>query len=149
MKKIVLFFLLTVFSTMVSAQGQNMREMFTVMPDSLCPYLTHNHRLDMMDFMDAKMKAAVTNLFEGESEMTALTDDSLSLKMNPCLSIDMWLTKADTSLVVHVRKTYLIDNVPRVVVEESYDSHWHLLKTSTVSSSLLWRDEEIKERPHL
>lgn len=103
----------------------------------------------MMDFMDAKMKAAVTNLLEGESEMTALTDDSLSLKMNPCLSIDMWLTKEDTSLVVNVRKTYLIDNVPRVVVEESYDSQWHLLKTSTVSSSLLWRDEEIKERPHL
>ena len=43
------------------------------MPDSVVPHMTKNNRLDMMDFMDAKMKAEVTNKLGGKSEMTDMS----------------------------------------------------------------------------
>lgn len=65
--------------------------LFKEMPDSLMPLLTKNNRLDMIDFMDAKMKAIVTNLLDGESQMTVLADDSLSIQMSPSLRVDLYL----------------------------------------------------------
>ena len=78
MKRSLIIFLISQFSFLISP-AQNVREVFKSMPDSLAPYLTTNNRLDMIDFMDAKMKSVVTNLLEGETEMLALTDDSLSV----------------------------------------------------------------------
>ena len=46
---------------------------FAQMPDSVVPHMTKNNRLDMMDFMDAKMKAEVTNKLGGKSEMTDMS----------------------------------------------------------------------------
>ncbi|MBR6998224.1 MAG: DUF3256 family protein, partial [Prevotella sp.] len=42
-----------------------MADLFKAMPDSLMPYLTKNNRLDMIDFMEANMKAEITNQLEG------------------------------------------------------------------------------------
>jgi len=61
------------------------------MPDSLCPILSKNNRLDMIDFIDSKMKAEVSNKFEGKSEMTALTDSFADIKMSERSSVQMRL----------------------------------------------------------
>ncbi len=70
---------------------QKMRDVFLQMPDSLLPYLTENNRLDFLDFMDSKMKAAVQNSLGGKSEMLSLSDDSLSLQVSPSLHVVMRL----------------------------------------------------------
>jgi hypothetical protein len=66
------------------------------MPDSLLPYLSRNNRLDFIDFIDSKMKAEVVNELGGTSEMTALTDDSLSIRLNAVSKVDMLLLSTTT-----------------------------------------------------
>ena len=98
MKKVLLVLLTLCFSMGSRAQEKTMAELFKVMPDSLLPYLTTNNRLDMLDFMEANMKAEVTNLLDGKSEMTALAPDSLSIRMNSVLRIDMKVARVATAI---------------------------------------------------
>jgi hypothetical protein len=69
----------------------SMADLFRQMPDSLMPILTHNNRLDMIDFLEARMKARVDNLLGGESEMTILTSDSLSIRVSEAQRVDIFL----------------------------------------------------------
>lgn len=92
MKKILL---LTMLWTALSVSAQyKIGDLLKVMPDSLIPVLSKNNRLDMIDFLEAKMKAEVNNLLDGRSEMTALSDDSLSIKVSDALQVDFYLQDA-------------------------------------------------------
>ena len=136
-----LFFILYLFS--VSASAQTVREAFKAMPDSLMPYLTANNRLDLMDFMDAKMKAAVTNRLEGQTEMTFLSDDSLSIRMSNALTIEMKTLKADTVTVVSLKRVYLTREGERQAVLTRYDARtWQELSPATVIESTLPKFDE-------
>jgi len=147
MKRSLIIFLISQFSFLISP-AQNVREVFKSMPDSLAPYLTTNNRLDMIDFMDAKMKSVVTNLLEGETEMLALTDDSLSVQLNKSVLMDLWLEPVDTGRVVCMRKTYQVADRLQQVVQERFSLQWQPISKKTIVSTLLRRDEEIKEKPH-
>ena len=136
-----LFFILYLFS--VSASAQTVREAFKAMPDSLMPYLTANNRLDLMDFMDAKMKAAVTNRLEGQTEMTFLSDDSLSIRMSNALTIEMKTQQADTVTVVSLKRVYLTREGERQAVLTRYDARtWQELSPATVIESTLPKFDE-------
>lgn len=147
MKRSLIIFLISQFSFLISP-AQNVREVFKSMPDSLAPYMTTNNRLDMIDFMDAKMKSVVTNLLEGETEMLALTDDSLSVRLNKSVLMDLWLEPVDTGRVVCMRKTYQVADRLQQVVQERFSLQWQPISKKTIVSTLLRRDEEIKEKPH-
>ncbi len=147
MKRSLIIFLISQFSFLISP-AQNVREVFKSMPDSLAPYLTTNNRLDMIDFMDAKMKSVVTNLLEGETEMLALTDDSLSVRLNKSVLMDLWLEPVDTGRVVCMRKTYQVADRLQQVVDERFSLQWQPISKKTTVSTLLRRDEEIKKKPH-
>ena len=69
--------------------GIKMRDAFISMPDSLLPTLSHNSRLDLIDFFESGMSAEVENLLEGKACLTALAADSLSLRMSGALTVDM------------------------------------------------------------
>ena len=125
-----------------------MADVFKQMPDSLMPYLTANNRLDMIDFMGAKMKAEVTNALEGTSEMTFLSDDSLSIRMNACLRIDMRLTVRD-SLVVELAKTYKLNGRREEKLVQYFSASWWPLSAPIlISSSLTKGDDEVFDNPH-
>ena len=151
MKRGLIIFLILQFSFLTSP-AQNMREVFKSMPDSLTPYLSMNNRLDMMDFMDAGMKAVVTNQLGGDTEMTFLSDDSLSVKMNETLLLDLKLQKQDTATVVILKRTYLIQQGIQKsqyeVVSQTFTSYWHPLSKPVVESTLSRRDDELKTLPH-
>ena len=133
-----LFFILYSLFFCVSASAQTVREAFKAMPDSLVPYLTANTRLDLMDFMDAKMKAAVTNLLDGQTEMTFLSDDSLSIRMSEALTIEMKTQQADTVTVVSLKRVYLTREGQRQAVLTRYDARtWQELSPATVIESTL------------
>lgn len=145
MKKIIYVLMLLCIPAGMQAQNkqQSMRDIFKAMPDSLCPYLTTNNRLDMIDFMDAKMKAAVDNQLRGESQMIYLSDDSLCLNMSSVLTCEMWRETADTAMVICVKYTYKISERQQDVVLHRFTSDWRLLSSSLLSSSLLRRDEQV------
>lgn len=110
------------------------------MPDSLMPLLTKNNRLDMLDFLDAKMKAEVNNRLGGTSEMTYVSSDSLSIRMNDVERADLFLIdvseKYDSCHRVIVFRRNLI--IPSSKLEESslvfYSCKWNRLHDSSLLS---------------
>lgn len=145
----------------IGAQTTTIADLFKVMPDSLMPLLTQNNRLDMIDFMDAKMKARVTNKLEGESEMTALTADSLSIRMSSAMQIDLKLVPTEEEYdschqVIRMETVYRLSTIDatesRVVF---FTTHWRPLPDNKKGSSqtilekspILKNDEKVFSHP--
>lgn len=144
--KQILIFLLACAWMPAMAQRPNVRDVFKAMPDSLLPYLTTNNRLDLIDFVDANMKSEITNLMEGKTQMTALTDDSLSLQLNELVVLDLCLEPVDTGTVVCLRKTYTISDQQKQTTEERFTLDWQSISKRTVQNTLLRRDEKLVEK---
>ena len=146
MKKLILPLFL--FAAMSATAQTTIAEVFKQMPDSLLPYLSKNNRLDMIDFMEAGMKAEVTNLLDGTSTMNTLSSDSLSIKMNDCMTVTLRLVERD-STVVEMRQTYKISEDQEQTVVRYYSTSWYpLTKKSVLHSSLLRRDDDVFSRRH-
>lgn len=136
-------------------------ELFKTMPDSLMPYLTKNNRLDMIDFMEANMKAEVTNQLGCKSEMKSLSDDSLRIQMSESMLTDLYLLPTyepyDSCMqVICMQKTYLIREQPVQSVAMFFTLKWRPLGdlpkySSKINfSSVLQRDEEVsKKKPFI
>ena len=151
MKKLLIITLLAGISLAGNAQNPSMASLFREIPDSLMPYLSKNNRLDMLDFRDAQMKAEVTNLFDGKSEMTALTDDSLSIRMSEVLQVSMKLEEVQEPVdsafyVIRLWRDYQINENQTVRIADVYSSVWRKLSSHEEQSTLLRRDEGIFER---
>ena len=147
MKKVIIIFLVF-HCALLTAQAQTVREVFKSMPDSLAPYLSMNNRLDMIDFMDAGMKAVVANQLGGDTQMTFLSDDSLSVKMNEAFLLDLKVQEIDTATVVLLKRTYLTQKGQYEVVSQSFTSYWRPLSKPIVKSTLSKRDDELMALPH-
>ena len=148
----------------VSAQDLKMRDVFKQIPDSLVPYLSQNNRLDFIDFLDSNMKAEVRNKLGGMSEMTALTDDSLSIRMSNALQVDMLLLKLDQPVdsiqqVVVFSQAFLTDSVYSDSKVLFYTPDWKLLtkeiplndiqrqriKALELKNILKWNDDKLNK----
>lgn len=158
MKK--LFTLAFLALSISSGYAQNtLRQAFIEMPDSLFPYLTKNNRLDMLDFMDANMKAEVTNKLDNKSEMTALAADSIVLRLSPASAATFYLVPVEQEVdsahfVIAVMRTYSLSEKYFERKTDFYSLRWYpLTKKPALSenwllrladtSTLLKRDEEI------
>ena len=124
-------------TSVCSAQEPTLRDVFRQLPDSLMPSLSLNNRLDFIDFMDSNMKAAVRNQLGGMSEMTALTDDSLSVRMSDALRVDMLLLTLDEPVdtirqVVVFAETFLTDSVYGETTVKFYTPDWQLITRDNI-----------------
>ena len=165
MKKFMMALLLATTLNQASAQSVTLRDVFRQMPDSLMPYLTQNNRLDFIDFIDSDMKAEVTNMMGGVSEMTALTDDSLSIRMSDALRVDMLLLDLDVPVdtirqVVVFVETFLTDSIYGESVSKIYSVDWQpvtkalsfnelqrkRLEQLRLQNILNWDDDKLKNR---
>ena len=123
---------LALIVSQASAQTLTIRDVFKQMPDSLMPYLTKNDRLDFIDFIDSDMKAEVTNRMSGNSEMTSVSDDSLSIRMSDALRVDMLLMTLDEPLdsitqVVVFAETFIVDSIYGDTSYHTYSTDWQPL----------------------
>lgn len=149
MKKLFLLFLLCSSTVCVAQKSAvNVRDVFKTMPDSLTPYLSMNNRLDMLDFMDAKMKAVVTNSLGGSTEMVFLSDDSLAIKMNEASLLSMKVSQVDTATIVSLHRTYYTKRNQYETVSQTFNSYWFPLSKPVVASTLLRRDDDVRNLPH-
>ena len=80
MKKMIGWILGILLGCAGNIQAQQAKFCFVNMPDSLCPLFTAVNRADFIDFLESNMKAEVTNLLGGKSEMTELSSDYLSIR---------------------------------------------------------------------
>ena len=120
-----------------SAQEPTLRDVFRQIPDSLMPTLSLNNRLDFIDFLDSNMKATVRNQLGGLSEMTVLTDDSLSVRMSDALRIDMLLLTLDEPVdtirqVVVFAESFLTDSIYGETKVKFYTPDWQLITRDNI-----------------
>jgi len=133
------------------AQEQKLKDIFKLIPDSLMPYLTANNRLDFIDFMDSNMKAVVSNSLGGKSEMTALTDDSLSIRLSDALVVDIQLVKLSEKIdslqeIVVYSETFLMDSVYYDRSIRYFTPAWQDISNHITSQDI---KEKISDKPHL
>lgn len=145
MKKFFLA-LTALFVTLNSSGATDMRTLFKEMPDSILPLLTQSNRLDMLDFVESRMKAVVRNRLDGESELVSISDCSLQLK---------YTTLTD----IAIRLYYYRDMVPLICVVHSvgdglrdsrisfFDSHWNPVDESRLISKPVFEDFIAKGLP--
>ena len=140
---------------------------FREIPDSLLPTLSENNRLDMLDFMESKMKAEVTNRLGGKSEMTSLTDSTLSIRMSAALKVDMLLLNRELPAtsddqdptVICMIETFGIDSLSLDSRVRYFTQSWQPINEppqlsvsdkNTISSkivqTILKKDEEILKK---
>lgn len=110
--------------TPVSAQG--MRDKVRTMPEEVAPLLTKDNKLDFVDFIDGNMKAEVTNVFGGKSEMTRLTADYASVRISGNSVMELKLLPLGADTVICVSKSYSSDSVTDSELA-FYSSQWKSL----------------------
>lgn len=132
MRKIILGILL-LWTLGSSAQSQ-MSQVLRQMPATVIPYLSENNKLDMIDFMDSKMKAEVHNMLEGKSELTKLTDSYAALSLTPATQVAIRLLDVEVpvdsaSQILCVVSTYGVDVRDSQI--DFYSLNWRKLEASS------------------
>ena len=156
--------LLLLASLTVRAGELKIQDVFKQMPNSVLPTLSENNRLDMLDFMASKMKAEVTNRLGDKSEMTVLTDTTLTIRMSEALQVEMLLLKPEDaagadSQVICLIETFGRDSLSLDSQVSFFTISWEKLNNppqlsvsdqNTISSkkvlTILKRDEEILKK---
>lgn len=91
MKKLLILISVVFSGIHIHTQNVTMREVFIAMPDSLLPYLSHNNKLDLVDFIESNMNSEITNEFDNKTQIDTLTSDYLRLWSSPASLIEMKL----------------------------------------------------------
>lgn len=87
-KRVLAILFVSVLATgAVWAEG--LRELFVNMPDTIMPTLTKSERMDFLDYRDSGMRARVRNKLGGESELTLLSDRSLTVRTSQSGRLEM------------------------------------------------------------
>ena len=88
------------------AYAADIRTLFINMPDTIMPALTKSERMDFLDYIDSGMKARVRNKLGGESEMTELSDNSLTVSTSRSGKLQMALfQRKDGTVLICLIKT--------------------------------------------
>lgn len=104
MKKIIAIMILAL--AMSFAYAADIRTLFINMPDTIMPALTKSERMDFLDYIDSGMKARVRNKLGGESEMTELSDNSLTVSTSRSGKLQMALfQRKDGTVLICIIKT--------------------------------------------
>ncbi|MGX8690300.1 MAG: DUF3256 family protein [Bacteroidaceae bacterium] len=105
MKRIVAILSLLVFGWSLSV-ASDLKTLFIEMPDSLLPTLTRSERMDFFDYLESNMRARVRNKLGGESEMTLLEENRLTVQTSSAGIFDMVLfPKRDGSNLICIIRT--------------------------------------------
>ena len=141
-----------------------MESVFRLMPDSLIPSLAENNKLDMIDFVNSNMKAEITNLLGGKSEMLVMTHDSICIRVSEGLTVRMLLLKPiemidSCEYVVCLAQTFGIDSLCLSTQMDYYTTRWQKLdviphfsevdeqrkESLNVQTILKWEEEILKK----
>lgn len=134
-----LIMMLVMLSCMAS-QAKNIREIWLSMPDSLISYLDKNKRIEMVDYIDMKVRADVKNSLEGSSVMDTLTHDFLQVTLNEACTLQMRILPTENGDTVFCLAKTL--RGPLAESETSiYNQDWQKIKALDFSS------QELIEKP--
>lgn len=132
MRKILLLFVVFACAVLQGAAAQDMRSLFLNAPDEVFRLLTKNNRADCVDYLDASMKAQVSNKLGGTSVLNQLTGEYMYLEDSGNSWVEARLLPyGNDTIICMVRgvKAEVADS--RVVF---YDLMWNPLSTEPLLS---------------
>ena len=142
MKKFVTIIILVLVVSLTKAA--DLRTLFINMPDSIMPMLTKSERMDFLDYMDSGMRGGVKNRLGGESEMTVLEDNMLTVKTSAAGRLDMVLFTRNNG-----KKLICIIKTVTARYDDSrlsfYNEDWTPVETKTVIKLPQFEDFLTKE----
>ncbi|EKX99728.1 hypothetical protein HMPREF9151_01564 [Hoylesella saccharolytica F0055] len=93
-KKLIISLLLISFFEVLYAK--DIRTVWMSIPSSVIPYLDKNQRQELLDLIDMKTKAAVTNLFGDTCKIDTLTNTYLSATLSHSSTLQLKLLPRET-----------------------------------------------------
>lgn len=123
----------TCFIALGSSAQTPMSQVLKQMPGTIVPYLSENNKLDMIDFLDSKMKAEVHNLLDGKTELLTLTERSAVLQLNEASRLDLCLLDVAEPIDSASQIICLISTLGTNVRESRvafYSIHWWQLPSA-------------------
>ena len=130
MRKLLFFIILLFGGAMTMASAQDMRTIFLNAPDKIFPLLTGNDRADLVDFIEADMKAKVSNRLDGTSELHELGRDYLMLATTASSTMQMKLLPVKDDTIICVVKTVKAEAADSRIF--FYDKEWNALDGSAM-----------------
>ena len=127
-----LFTLLPLGGGWEGACAQTMPNLLRTMPDSIIPLLSHNDRLDFLDYAAAGTNAELTNRLSGKSKLLTLTDDFAHWQLTTHSDLQLKLLPHDNGHIVCL----VVDSLPDSHLR-FYTTDWEPLPASTFFSSSL------------
>lgn len=133
--------------------AQRIDSMFAAVPQQVLPLLDKVGRLDMIDLYNSGLEAKVENVYGGQSTLTKLTDNYLSLQLTEVSTWQMMLLPAGHDTVAVCIHTVRAGGAQsRVLV---YHKDWSPTKRVEIpvpSFRMLYRDDDalsLQQRKHL
>ena len=128
MRKFLFVIILLLGSAVLKLSAQDMRSIFLNAPDDIFPLLTKNCRADLVDFIDAGMKAKVMNDFDGTSVLESIDDDYLLLATTASSTMQLKLLPIQNDTIICMVKSVKAEAVDSRIF--FYDLNWTLLDGS-------------------
>ena len=132
MRKLMFFIMLVFGGAMTMVSAQDMRTLFLNAPDKIFPLLTGNDRADLVDFIEADMRAKVTNRLDGTSELHELGNDYLMLATTASSTMQMKLLPFKGDTIICVVKTVKAEAADSRIC--FYDKEWNPVGTDAMFS---------------
>ena len=88
--------------------AREMKDCFKDAPDNIFPLLTHNNRLDMLDFLDSNMDAVVKNVYGESSQLLVMRSNYMKLRSSSSLDMEMMMLPYKNDTLLCLVKTYYV-----------------------------------------
>ncbi len=125
-----LFTLLPLGGDWEGACAQTMPNLLRTMPDSIIPLLSHNDRLDFLDYAAAGTNAELTNRLSGKSKLLTLTDDFAHWQLTTHSDLQLKLLPQGNAHIICLISTVVVDSLPDSHLR-FYTTSWKPLSTSS------------------
>ena len=138
-RRLRLFFLCSFLLQMAAAGG--IKDVFEQMPDSVLCLLTHNNRLDLIDFAESNMEAKVKNSLGGMARLRKLRQKWIDLEPTEATRLQLALLPvagSDSAQIVCLVRTWVIPQVESEIL--FYTTDWHPLDGAKYVRMPQWRD---------
>lgn len=128
MRKLLCLIMFLFCGVASSVSAQEMRSVFLDAPDDIFPMLTKNLRADLVDYIEARMTAKVTNRLDGTTVLEELGANYLKLASTASSTMQLKLLPVQGDTVICVVKTVKAEAADSRIC--FYDKSWKLLDGS-------------------
>lgn len=103
------------------------RDAFFAAPASVMPLLDSMTRMDMVDYFSSGMDRKMTNILQGESNITGMSDDAITVATTGSTTMTIALLPAGKDTILGVITTYALPGGDSKI--DFYDRRWKALET--------------------